>query len=320
MTVQKLLIVGLGDVAQRALPKLLNGFDVTALTRTALQDCVHERLRIVPFDLDAPMWSERQLSVLRQNYDAVLWTAPPNSAVVDKNATRMYRVLSQGLVDAFWRSKRLVYISTTGVYGDCAGAWVDEQSSLNPESTRARARLLDEDEWTSLGQAMGAQTYILRAPGIYALDRLPVQSILSGSPIMCAQEDSFSNHIHADDLAGAVVHALVSANQSSLANYAPCVINVCDDTPVLMGQWFTALASALSLPAPKQITRAQMQLSISPTRWSFMRESRRISNAKLHAWGYVLKHPCAIKFVEQYQEAIQAQVLKMSRDIEVSDV
>lgn len=316
---QKLLIVGLGDVAQRALPELLASWEVTALTRTARGMSAHERLQVVAFDLDAPVFSEAQLAALRQNYDAVLWTAPPNAAITDEYATRMRRVMAQWLGSATpWQPKRLVYISTTGVYGDCAGAWVDERTTLNPESSRAQARVWDERAWTSLGAAIGAQVCVLRAPGIYALERLPVQSVLVRAPVMLPHEDSFSNHIHADDLAGAAVYAVSCADDAYAQN--PCIINVCDDEPILMGQWFAALANILNLPTPEYITRTQMQLSVGAMRWSFMRESRKIGNAKLRAWGYALKHPSAIQFVEQHQALIRAKILNMRSDGEASDV
>lgn len=305
---QKLLIVGLGDVAQRALPELLANWEVTALTRTARGMSAHERLQVVAFDLDAPVFSEAQLAALRQNYDAVLWTAPPNAAITDEYATRMRRVMAQWLGSATpWQPKRLVYISTTGVYGDCAGAWVDERTTLNPESSRAQARVWDEQAWTGLGAAIGAQVCVLRAPGIYALERLPVQSVLAGAPVMLPREDSFSNHIHADDLAGALVYALSCDDDVYVQN--PYIINVCDDEPILMGQWFTALANVLGVPVPEHITRTQMQSTVGFMRWSFMRESRKISNTKLRVWGYPLKYPSAIRFIERHQTTIRAQYL-----------
>ena len=325
---QKLLIVGLGDVARRALPELLLHWDVTALTRTADGVPAHERLRVVPFDLDVSAWSAAQLAALRQCYDAVLWTAPPSAAVTDEDATRMRRVAAHwtsaaGWTNAApWRPKRLVYISTTGVYGDCAGAWVDERTPSHPESSRARARVWDEQAWGDLGVATGAQVCVLRAPGIYALERLPVQSVLAGAPVMSPDEDGFSNHIHADDLAGAAVHALMCSQSLYYDN--PCIINVCDDTPILMGQWFAALAAALNLPAPQFISRAQMQASVGAMRWSFMRESRKIANTKLRQWGYELKHPSAVRFIEQHQAIILQTTLEntlvMRSDSEVGDV
>lgn len=323
MAVQKLLIIGLGDVAQRALPELLKNWEVTALTRTVKRTSqgrfAHKGLRVVPFDLDAPTWTEAQLATLMQTYDAVLWMAPPNAAITDERATRMRRVITQWLSGVTkWRPKRLVYISTTGVYGDCAGAWVDESTRLHPESTRAQARVWDEQAWTSLGITIGAQVCVLRAPGIYALERLPVQSVLAGAPVMCPAEDSFSNHIHADDLAGAAVYAVSCIDEAYVQN--PCILNVCDDEPILMGQWSTALSKVFGMPEPECITRAQMQSIVGSMRWSFMRESRRISNAALHAWGYVLKHPSAVGFIEQHQAMIGAQYLGAGCGGEASDV
>jgi nucleoside-diphosphate-sugar epimerase len=176
----------------------------------------------------------------------------------------------------------------------------------------------DEQAWTSLGITIGAQVCVLRAPGIYALERLPVQSVLAGASVMCPAEDSFSNHIHADDLAGAAVYAVSCIDEAYVQN--PCILNVCDDEPILMGQWSTALSKVFGMPEPECITRAQMQSIVGSMRWSFMRESRRISNAALHAWGYVLKHPSAVGFIEQHQAMIGAQYLGAGCGGEASDV
>ena len=305
---QKLLIVGLGDVAQRALPELLNCWEVTVVTRATRDVPTYQNLHIVPFDLDALEWTQSQLNALNQRYDAVVWTAPPNASNTDEHTSRMCRVIAQWLNNGgSWQPKRLVYISTTGVYGDCAGAWVNEKTSLNPQSKRAQARVWDEQAWMSLGAKIGAQVCVLRAPGIYALERLPVQSVLTGMPVMLSDEDSFSNHVHADDLAGALVYAVSCDDDAYVDN--PWVINVCDDELILMGRWYVALAKVLGVPEPKYIARAQMQSVAGDARWSFMRESRKVSNAKLHAWGYSLKHPSALEFIEEHQTVIRARYL-----------
>ena len=146
---------------------------------------------------------------------------------------------------------------------------------------------------------------MLRAPGIYALERLPYASVLADSPVLLPQEDSFSNHIHANDLAQACVFFLDQIEQNEVCLPFE-VFNVCDDEPLLMGEWMAALAQVLQRVPPEQISRAQMQAQVSPMRWSFMRESRRLRNAKLKSTGFVLHHPSALAFLHTQVEAIRA--------------
>jgi nucleoside-diphosphate-sugar epimerase len=105
----------------------------------------------------------------------------------------------------------LVYGSTSGVYGDCGGAWVGETRAANPRTARARARVAAEGHVRAFGRATGARASILRIPGIYAPDReggTPRERLLRRTPVLAAPDDVFTNHIHADDLARACVRAL----------------------------------------------------------------------------------------------------------------
>ena len=303
----KLLIVGLGDVARRALPALLSCFEVTALLRSPVLDMSLSAVKQVALDLDAPVWTDAQKKCLAQRFDGVLYTAPPSvgkDSDAENEDLRLRRLLS------FWQQsgiapKRVVYVSTTGVYGDCAGAWVDEATPLNPQSARAKKRVAAERQWREFAYSSGAQVTVLRAPGIYALERLPYESVLSGSPVLWPTEDSFSNHIHADDLARACAFFLNQATRDAVCLPFE-VFNVCDDEPILMSEWMTALAQVLQRAQPQPISRVQMQAQVSPMRWSFMRESRRIRNEKLKSTGFSLIEPSALAFVLAQADAIRA--------------
>ncbi len=306
--VQKLLIVGLGDVAQRALPELLSRYEVTVLSRSACSacsGCEGATFRHVSVDLDEWALSPAQEAFLAQSFDAVLYTVPPLLCADSGGAddARLRTLLSfwqrQGVVP-----KRVVYISTTGVYGDCGGDWVDETWAVNPQSARAQGRVAAEHQWREFAYGSGAQVTVLRAPGIYALARLPYASVLADSPVLLPSEDSFSNHIHADDLAQACAFFLNRTEQNEVCLPFE-VFNVCDDEPLLMGEWMTALARVLRREPPEQISRTHMQAHISPMRWSFMRESRRLRNAKLKSAGFVLRHPSALAFLRTNAEAIR---------------
>ena len=134
---------------------------------------------------------------------------------------------------------------------------------------------------------------------------MPYVSVLANSPVLLPQKDSFSNHIHADDLAQACVFFLNRTEQNEVCLPFE-VFNICDDEPLLMGDWMIALARVLKRVPPEKISRAQMQARISPMRWSFMRESRRLRNAKLKSAGFVLRHPSALAFLRTNAEAIRA--------------
>lgn len=298
-----LLIVGLGDVAKRALPDLRDRYAITALSRSLN---TVDGVQSLCIDLDEWALSEAQAAVLAQSFDAVWYTAPPSA--LDQAETPDDRRLRRLL--AFWQAqgvapKRVVYVSTTGVYGDCAGEWVDETRTPNPQSLRAQRRLAAEQAWRDFAYATGSQVVVLRAPGIYALERLPYASVLANAPVLMPAEDAFSNHIHADDLAQIAVFFL--ERQAVTNACLPFdVFNACDDEPLRMGDWMSAVAQVLGLPTPTAISRTQMQAQVSPARWSFMRESRRLSNAKLKNQGVSLRHPSALAFVRAHAEAIRA--------------
>ena len=311
LCVQRLLIVGLGDVAKRTLSVLQANaspsWDITVLTRSQ-PEVVQSNIEVLEVDMDAWALSEAQQEHLAQPFDAVLYTVPPSDIQSGKMAgddARLHRLLD------FWRSrhiapKKVVYISTTGVYGDCKGAWIDEQQPVKPESPRARRRVVAEVLLRDWSKSTDSQVTVLRAPGIYALERLPYASVLSGSPVLSAEYDSYSNHIHADDLARACVFFLNAQHDEKLSAFQ--LINVCDDEPLLMGQWMDALAEILGLAQPQALSREQMQALISPIRWSFMRESRRIRNDQLKTSGFALKYPSALKFLRDHADDIRAYV------------
>lgn len=313
---QKLLIVGLGDVAQRALPELLSRYEVTVLSRSVDSVDRGASLRHVVVSLDEWTLSAQQQLALAQSFDAVLYTVPPllrsDSGVADD--VRLRALLG------FWHQqgavpKRVVYISTSGVYGDCGGDWVDETRAVNPQSARAQGRVAAERAWCDFSYMTGAQVVVLRAPGIYALERLPYASVLADSPVFLPQEGGFSNHIHADDLARACVFFLNPVEQNGVCLPFE-VFNVCDDESLLMGEWMAALAQVLQRVPPERISRTQMEAQVSPMRWSFMRESRRLRNAKLKSTGFILHHPSALAFLRIQAEAIRIVAAQAGGDHE----
>jgi nucleoside-diphosphate-sugar epimerase len=169
---------------------------------------------------------------------------------------------------------KLIYISTSGVYGDCAGEMVTEARPLNAQSARARRRVDAERQVRAWGRRTRSMVSILRVPGIYAADRLPLERLRAGTPAIEAAQDSYTNHIHADDLARIVLAALRHARPGR-------VVHASDDSGMKMGEYFDAVADTHGLPRPPRLPRGEVKQNVSPALWSFMNESRRLINTRL---------------------------------------
>ncbi|MEQ6292349.1 SDR family oxidoreductase [Vogesella sp. GCM10023246] len=265
-----LLIIGAGDIARRALPLLTRHWRIIALLRRPEQCAQWRELGALPLlaDLDVG----RSLSRLAGLADAVLYTAPPPDS--GQHDPRLRKVLSQ-LAKTASLPQRFVYISTSGVYGNAAGDWLDESRPLQPQSPRAQRRVDAERQLRAFAMLHGCALTILRAPGIYAAERLPLSRFASQAPLIAADEDSISNHIHADDLARLCAAALRQTRGGIR------VYNASDSLPLAVGEWYDKLADTLGYPRLPRLSRAQVQQQVSPGLWSFMAESRRLSNARL---------------------------------------
>lgn len=263
MKKRRLLIVGCGDVVRRALPVLTRRWQVVALVRAVDPALRAQGVKQIRGDLDQPA-SLRRLAGIA---DAVLHSAPPPGEGADDPRTKH---LLATLARARSLPRRLVYISTSGVYGPCGGAVVDETRPCAAGTARARRRVAAE----SLLRRANLRVSILRAPGIYAADRLPLERVRRGDPVLLAAEDSYTNHIHAIDLAAACVAALERGGANR-------IYNISDDSDLRMGDWFDKLADAFALPRPPRVTRAAAQTRLSPVLLSFMNESRRLANTRM---------------------------------------
>jgi len=223
---------------------------------------------IVPLvgDLD----DRRTLGRLRAAPFAVLHFAPPPSDGRDDPRTRhLLAALASGRIIP----RHIVYVSTSGVYGDCAGARVAETRPRRAHTPRARRRVAAEDRLRVYAARNGVAVSILRAPGIYAPTRLPLERLRHGTPALTADDDVYTNHVHADDLARAVIAALYRGRPGR-------AYNVCDDSEMKMGAWFDTVADAFHLPRPPRVTWDEAEHRVAPMLLSFMSESRRLVNAR----------------------------------------
>jgi nucleoside-diphosphate-sugar epimerase len=246
-----LLIVGCGDVGLRVVRLLRGRWRLIALTSSA----------------------ERCDTLRRAGVQPVLHLAPPPaSGQTDPRTAHLLQALARK-----GRVRRIVYASTSGVYGDCGGARIDETRAPNPGTDRARRRVDAEQRLRWYGRAFGVRVTLLRIPGIYAGDRAgghPRERLARGAPVLAAPHDVFTNHIHADDLARACVAAL----QRGLPQRA---VHVCDDSELKMGDYFDLAADLEGLPRPPRVSLDQAREALSPMQLSFMGESRRLLNTRL---------------------------------------
>ena len=227
--------------------------------------------------------------------DRFMLMAPPTAGQYHNNTDIISLFLACAMLGSqahTLKKKRMEYVSTTGVYGDVKGRWIDETAPRQANSARAMKRVLAENIWIRFTRQGHGSSRIHRAPGIYALDRLPIARLEQRTPAIQTGEDSFSNHIHADDLARWVFTA-------QFKGPAGRAFNVVDEKPTPMGDYFDAVAQAAGLEKPPRFPREQVQRMVSPMLWSFMNESRRISNRRLMELGFKLRYKTTNEFLAQ---------------------
>lgn len=261
---KRLLVAGFGDIARRAAPLLAPRFEIV---RAARRD---------GFDLDRPQ------TLVFGRVDALLHLAPPpGEGDEDTRTANLLAALEKGRI----LPTRLAYVSTSGVYGDCRGERVDESRPVAPQTPRARRRVDAERRLALWCSSHAAQLVILRVPGIYAADRLPLARLRAGTPVLRTEDDVYTNHIHADDLAAIAARALEDDAPGGTYNAA-------DDSEMRMADWLDLVADRHRLPRPQRLPRAELKAKVSAELYSFMNESRRLDNRRLkRELGIRLRYP-----------------------------
>ena len=279
---QRLLIIGCGDIGLRVAQALPNRVRVLALTSSANRTADLRSRGVIPLlgNLDDPASLQRLAGLAHR----VLHLAPPpGEGWKDPRTLALTRALRRRSPPS-----SLVYGSTSGVYGDCQGAFATENRATNPDTPRARRRVDAEDAVRLLGRSAGVRSSILRIPGIYAPDRVggtPRGRLEKSTPVLRAEDDVYTNHIHADDLARACIAALWRGQSQR-------IYNVSDDTVLKMGDYFDLAADLYGLPRPPRIARDTAPSQLSLMLLSFMSESRRLDNARLkRELGLRLRYP-----------------------------
>ena len=269
---ERLLIIGCGDVGQRVV-RVQRHVRVVALTSSPARVAALRAQGVTPVvgNLDVPASLQRLAGWATR----VLHLAPPPlQGSTDPRTLALNQMLMRRSAP-----RSVVYGSTSGVYGDCAGAWVDENRKVNPVTPRAQRRVDAEARVRHLGRLRSStvRVSVLRIPGIYAPDReggTPRDRLLRGTPVLVREDDVFTNHIHADDLARACQLALWRGKPQR-------VVNVNDDSQMLMGDYFDMAAGLYGLAKPTRISRAQAQSELPAMQLSFMSESRRMVNTRM---------------------------------------
>lgn len=279
---ERVLIVGCGDVGLRAARVLAARVQRLALTSSPERRPELRAAGLIPIfgQLDEPATLRRLAGIATR----VLHLAPPPAVgEADPRTRSLTRALRRRSLP-----QALVYGSTSGVYGDCAGAWIDETRPLAPRTARGQRRVAAERTLRDWGGGAGVRVSLLRIPGIYAPDReggTPEARLRRGTPVLDAADDVYTNHIHADDLARACVLALWRGR-------AQRAINVNDNTVLKMGDYFDMAADLYRLPRPPRVLRALAQQTLPALQLSFMGESRRMDNTRLQTeLRLVLRYP-----------------------------
>ena len=277
---QDVLIIGCGDIGVRVARILqASGGKVAGLVRSAQGA---ERLRgynIEPVmgDLD----DAETLTGLPTLGKLVFYLAPPpGGGPVDGRMRSFCAAVGGGKVPA-----KIVYMSTSGVYGDCGGDRVTEETPVNPQTSRAQRRVDAETTLLQWGRANKVPVVILRVTGIYGPGRLPLARLQQGHPVLNEKESPPTNRIHADDLAAVCVAAAEKAADGD-------IFNVSDGQPGTMTGYFNAIADLLELPRPQQVSMAEANQVMNPMMLSYLKESRRMDNRKMiERLGIVLQYP-----------------------------
>ncbi len=264
-----MLVVGCGYVGRRVARLLqAEGHDVAAVVRGSASVARLGALGVHAWAADLDSIAGGGSPALPVDDCPVFYFVPPPGEGREDGRLRAWLNARETGVPG-----RVVYISTTGVYGDCGGDWVEEDRPLNPTADRAWRRRDAEQALLSWSEASGVEVVILRVAGIYGPGRLPLARIRSGAPIVRRDEAPYTNRIHVEDLASLCVAAMRHGLPGR-------VYHACDGRPGNMTDYFHQVADAAGLPRLPEIPLAEAEGRLSPGLLSYLCESRRLGNRR----------------------------------------
>jgi len=278
-----IVLSGFGYIAKKLL-KQLNNEQVLTLSRSAISHDNNKHQHLV-IDLDQS--NVIDLQNLNAEQVTIVYLVPPNNQLSKdprlRNFLQSIKVI-KAHIDKF------ILISTTAVYGDCNGDWVNEESPLSLQLDKASRRFQMEQDSSDFCRQNNIPLTILRVAGIYAKDKLPIKRLSEAKPVLKLSESPYSNRIHADDLSNIIFHSINEDHEG--------IFNCCDSCPSTMSEYFINLAKALNYPEPAQISFQQAKKEFSTQMMNYLSESRRISNKKLLSeFQITLRYPSLAEFI-----------------------
>ena len=274
-------IIGCGYIGRLLAKKLLaQHVSVAGVVsrQSSVEECARNGIACSRIDLDdESMCNESSLDV--NAFRLIYLVPPPRQGRQDSRLANFLQLIQNQMPE------KIVLISTTGVYGNCHGEWVTEDTAIKPNADRAWRRADAEQQMMAFCENHDIPLVILRVPGIYGPGKLPVMRIKKGDPIVCQEDSPYTNRIHAHDLVSICETALLS-------NEVTGIYNVSDGNPGTMYDYFMAVADAENLPRPPVIRLLEAEQQLSAGMMSYMAESRRIDNSKLlRDFAIKLKYP-----------------------------
>jgi len=263
------IIIGCGDLGKRIAKQLINRHEAVLATshQESSQKILHNfGIQTISADLD----TANSLSNINFQHANVYYLLPPPSdGISDTRMSNFITTISHNLAP-----RRIVYISTTGVYGDAQGEWITEKQPANPQTNRGKRRLDAEQQLISFCAQSSCEYNILRVSGIYCLNKLPLERLKAGVKALDLTIAPSSNRIHAKDLTTICLHTMRgnSCNQ---------IFNAADGKPSSITDYFIKVANTFNLPQPQQISWQDAQTEVSSAMLSYLAESKKISIEKI---------------------------------------
>ncbi|OOZ36583.1 SDR family oxidoreductase [Solemya velesiana gill symbiont] len=273
------LIIGCGYLGRKvAKARQQLGVAATGVVRSesSVKALQSQGINALRSDLDREVMPDLQA----EGVDVFYFAPPPGEGVLDTRVRNLVESFAQ-----HGQPRRVAYLSTTGVYGDCKGEWVDENRPANPVVDRAKRRWDAEQVLRRWRETSGRELVILRVAGIYGPGKLPLDRLRKELPLIREAEAPFTNCIHADDLVQVCIAAMARGVDGG-------IYNVSDGNPGTMTDYFNRIADQAGLPRPPQIPMSEGEGKLSVGMMSYMAESRRLDNRKmLDELGVELKYP-----------------------------
>lgn len=273
-------IIGCGDIGLRVARRLIKqGEVVTGTAHFEEGVAVLESAGIQPLVANFD-YQEDIPEFLVNGHRVFYFLAPQGGGSSDYRMINFCRRLS-----AENCPERIVYISTSGVYGDCGDQLVTEETPVNPMTSRAKRRVSAEEQLREQAGKIGFELIILRVTGIYGPGRLPLSQLKKGHEVLRPEDAPRTNRIHSLDLVEICLAAMQKGEDGD-------IFNVCDGQESSMSDYFMAVAGLYGLPQPQQLTWAEAEKRMNPLTFSFLKESRRMANDKMREkLGIQLKYP-----------------------------